>query len=195
MLHVRRPSAFKGWQFLCVLLVTFPPSVALSRHLQTFIEDQIETGDESLQIMARYCASRLSLIRRRGPRGKAPSIQEIESASDAAFNPSVFGRGLGDIMRTQQETYPEAAVPIILPFLADAMLAMDATKTEGIFRVAGDMDLVTELKVRIDRGHYSLYGLVGLDDVHVPASVFKLWLRELEEPLIPSGEWNRARQC
>lgn len=32
----------------------------------------------------------------------------------------------------------------------------------------------------------------GIDDPHVAASLFKLWLRELEEPVIPTRLYNAA---
>lgn len=35
----------------------------------------------------------------------------------------------------------------------------------------------------------------GINDPHVAASLFKLWLRELEEPIIPPSLYNEALQC
>jgi Rho GTPase-activating protein 39 len=35
----------------------------------------------------------------------------------------------------------------------------------------------------------------GIDDCHVPASLLKLWLRELEEPLIPERLYNDCLAC
>lgn len=78
-------------------------------------------------------------------------------------------------------------VPIILPFLADGILALGGTKSEGIFRVPGDGDAVSELKLRIEKGYYSLD---GVEDPHVLASLFKLWLRELCDPLVPDELYN-----
>jgi hypothetical protein len=78
-------------------------------------------------------------------------------------------------------------VPIILPFLADGMLALGGTKAEGIFRVPGDGDSVSELKLRIDRGYYTLD---DVDDPHILASLMKLWLRELCDPLVPEEMYN-----
>ena len=48
-------------------------------------------------------------------------------------------------------------------------------------RVPGDLDGVNALKVRCDQ-----WQLPSLEDAHLPASLLKLWYRELSEPLIPS---------
>lgn len=78
-------------------------------------------------------------------------------------------------------------MPIVLPFLADGILALGGSKAEGIFRVPGDGDAVSELRLRIDRGYYTLD---GVDDPHVLASLLKLWLRELLDPLVPEELYN-----
>jgi len=126
-------------------------------------------------------------VSNKGPRGKPPSLSEIETASDAAFNPSTFGESLDAIIRLQERNYPHQKCPIILPFLADGILALGGTKSEGIFRVPGDGDSVSDLKLRIDRGYYTLD---GVDDPHILASLFKLWLRELCDPLVPEEMYN-----
>lgn len=59
-------------------------------------------------------------------------------------------------MDLQARSYPSLKVPVILPFLADGILALGGLKAEGIFRVPGDGDAVSELKSRMDRGHYQL---------------------------------------
>ena len=108
---------------------------------------------------------------------------------DAAFNPSTFGETIDAVIRLQERTYPHLKVPIILPFLADGILALGGTKSEGIFRIPGDGDVVSELKIRIERGYYNLE---GVDDPHVPASLLKLWLRELCDPLVPTELYNEC---
>ena len=68
-------------------------------------------------------------------------------------------------------------MPIILPFLSDGILALGGMKSEGIFRVPGDGDSVSELKLRIDKGYYTLN---GFDDPNILASLLKLWLVEAQ---------------
>ncbi|XP_032298494.1 rho GTPase-activating protein 39 [Coturnix japonica] len=61
-------------------------------------------------------------------------------------------------------------------------------QTEGIFRVPGDIDEVNALKLQVDQWKIP----TGLEDPHVPASLLKLWYRELEEPLIPPEFYDRC---
>jgi len=49
-------------------------------------------------------------------------------------------------------------------------------------RVPGDIDEVNSLKLEMDKGRLPME---MLRDPHVPASLLKLWFRELEDPLIP----------
>ncbi|KAJ8473220.1 hypothetical protein ONZ45_g16377 [Pleurotus djamor] len=182
-------SVFKGWQLLCVLLITFPPSKNFETYLQSFIQQRTSQSEGRVDVMAKYCLRRLASIAKKGPRGKPPTAAEIEIASDAAFNPSTFGESLDAIIRLQERNYPHQKVPIILPFLADGILALGGPKSEGIFRVPGDGDSVSELKLRIDRGYYTLD---GVDEPHVLASLMKLWLRELCDPLVPEEMYNEC---
>jgi hypothetical protein len=82
-----------------------------------------------------------------GPRGKIPLQQEIERAQEAPFQASLFNETLEDIMRAQDEedaSVGRACTPLpkILLFLTDAILKLNGCKTEGIFRVPGDADMV-----------------------------------------------------
>ncbi|KAH9062427.1 hypothetical protein EDB87DRAFT_302411 [Lactarius vividus] len=95
-----------------------------------------------LDVIAKYYLKCLSAIAKKGPRSKPPSLAEIETASDAAFNPSTFGEPLDAVFRLQERTYPTQRVPIVFPFLADGVLALGGTKSKGISRVPGLMRLL-----------------------------------------------------
>ncbi|KAI6011656.1 hypothetical protein EDC04DRAFT_3145728 [Pisolithus marmoratus] len=99
------------------------------------------------------------------------------------------GESLDATLRLQERNYPNEKIPVILPFHADGILAPGGMKCEGIFRVPGDSDLVSQLKLRIDRGYYTLE---NVDDPHMLASLLKLWLRELCDPSSPRSSTTTA---
>ncbi|KAG2052467.1 hypothetical protein BDR06DRAFT_997612 [Suillus hirtellus] len=108
-------------------------------------------------------------ISKKGPRIKPLTMAEIETASDAAFNSSTPWELL-DVTSPSQSPIPLRRI-----------LALGIVKVEGIYRVPGDSDFVSELKLRIDRGNYTPD---GVDDPHVLALLLKLWSRKLCDPLM-----------
>lgn len=66
---------------MCVLLVTFPPSKNFETSLRAFMQQATSQHEGRVDIMAKYCLRRLSYISKKGPRGKPPSVAEIETAS------------------------------------------------------------------------------------------------------------------
>ncbi|EAL23082.1 hypothetical protein CNBA6070 [Cryptococcus deneoformans B-3501A] len=182
-------SVVLGFQLFCVFVNSFGPSKNFETFVKNFLEKHLNDQSDGIGVMAKYCMTKIETFSTIGRRAKPLTVGEIEHASDAAFYPSVYGESLVRIMDLQKTSYPQLKVPVILPFLADGILALGGTRSEGIFRVPGDGDSVAELKSRMDRGHYQLK---GIGDPHVVASLFKLWLRELEEPLIPTALYNDA---
>uniref|UniRef100_A0A668AFJ6 Rho GTPase-activating protein 39 n=1 Tax=Myripristis murdjan TaxID=586833 RepID=A0A668AFJ6_9TELE len=100
---------------------------------------------------------------------------------NAIFSPSMFGSSLEEVMALQKERYPDRQLPWVQTRLSEEVLGLNGDQTEGIFRVPGDIDEVNALKLQVDQWKIP----TGLEDPHIPASLLKLWYRELEEPLIP----------
>lgn len=80
-----------------------------------------------------------------------------------------------------ERNYPHKQSPSRFPVPRRRILALGVVKVGGIHRVPGDSDFVSELKLRIDRGNYTPD---GVDDPHVLASLLKLWLCKLCDPLM-----------
>ncbi len=64
-------------------------------------------------------------------------------------------------MINQASKYPTDVLPKVLVFLVDSILRLKGHKTEGIFRVPGEIEAVSALKCRIESGNYSLDGITG----------------------------------
>ena len=94
---------------MCVLLVTFPPSKNFEEFLRPFIRQNTQQAEGRVDIMAKYCLQRLAIISKKGPRGKAPTAAEIETASVSEPYPFSNNLLLKRACRTQPSTPPPSA--------------------------------------------------------------------------------------
>ncbi|XP_063816223.1 rho GTPase-activating protein 39-like isoform X1 [Pseudophryne corroboree] len=139
---------------------------------------------------AKYCYRKLQKVAITGGKKglRKPTLEEIEQAKDAILTPSLFGSSLEEIMERQKEVYPDRRLPWVQTQLSQQVLALGGERTEGIFRVPGDIDEVNALKLQVEQWRIP----DTLSDPTIPASLLKLWYRELEEPLIPQQFY---KQC
>ncbi|KAJ3304423.1 hypothetical protein HDV03_002767 [Kappamyces sp. JEL0829] len=174
----------RGWQVMGVLVATFPPSKNLENYLKNFVQQHfgLEGAGSALDTIIRHAYSVLVRTCKTGPRGRTMTRAELDQVVQAPFKNSVFGDSLERIMeRQKQESNDE--LPKVLTSLIAVFKRLEGQKSEGIFRVPGDAEGVSDLKCRIDKNDYDFSYLT---DPNIPSSLLKLWLRELAEPLIPS---------
>jgi hypothetical protein len=65
---------------MSTLVVTFPPSKNFEQYLMKFLTDYVESNDLRTAVFAKHCLTKLERISVKGPRGKVPTIAEIERA-------------------------------------------------------------------------------------------------------------------
>ncbi|KAM3925673.1 rho GTPase-activating protein 25 [Leptodactylus fuscus] len=114
----------------------------------------------------------------------------VKGIKKAAGFPSgaVFGQRLADTMAYERK-YGRHMVPILIEKCADFILEKGLDE-EGIFRLPGQDNLVKQLKEAFDAGERPSFSRDT--DVHTVASLFKLYLRELPEPVVP---WSQYEDC
>ncbi|XP_071773544.1 rho GTPase-activating protein 39 isoform X2 [Centroberyx gerrardi] len=139
---------------------------------------------------AKFCYRKLQKVAITGGKKglRKPTLEEIDHSRRAIVTPSLFGSSLEEVMERQTELFPDRKLPWVQVQLSQYVLALGGAQTEGIFRVPGDIDEVNALKLQVDQWRIP----ENLSDPNVPASLMKLWYRELEEPLIPM---NFYKQC
>ncbi|XP_052396700.1 rho GTPase-activating protein 39 isoform X1 [Carassius gibelio] len=152
--------------------------------------EEEEDKDLPISTYAKYCYRKLQKVAITGGKKglKKPTLEEIDHSRNAIVTPSLFGSALEEIMERQSELFPERKLPWAQVQLSQCVLALGGAQTEGIFRVPGDIDEVNALKLQVDQWKLP----DNLSDPSVPASLLKLWYRELEEPVIPQSFY---KQC
>ncbi|KAG0321619.1 hypothetical protein BGZ99_003793 [Dissophora globulifera] len=187
-----REGSIKGWHLFTILLITFAPSKNLHDYLASFLNQHSTTSLHPIPVMAHHCLDLLRRISKRGARAKLLTLVEIARAQEAAFRPSVFEATLERLMGRQMAAGGEWAawrVPRLMVFLKESVVKLGGLRTEGIFRISGDLGAVAELRARIELGNYDI---TGITDPHVPCSLLRLWIRDLPEPIIP---YDMYQQC
>ncbi|KAJ8912956.1 hypothetical protein NQ315_000011 [Exocentrus adspersus] len=118
-------------------------------------------------------------------------IPQLEKEIGNSAVRKVFGTDLKEHLRV---TGKRIAYPLEICI---SILSQYGILEEGLFRVAGSTSKVKRLKLSIDSGCFSAL-IPEYRDVHVLASLLKLYLRELPEPLLTfslHNEWINAIQC
>ncbi|XP_020791519.1 rho GTPase-activating protein 39 isoform X1 [Boleophthalmus pectinirostris] len=152
------------------------------------------TDDEEeglpISTYAKFCHRKLQKVAITGGKKglRKPTLEEIDHSRRAIVTPSLFGSSLEEVMERQSELFPDRKLPWVQVQLSQYVLGLGGAQTEGIFRVPGDIDEVNALKLQVDQWRIP----ENLSDPNVPASLMKLWYRELEEPLVPMDFY---KQC
>ncbi|KAM4678317.1 rho GTPase-activating protein 25 isoform 2-T2 [Discoglossus pictus] len=117
----------------------------------------------------------------------------VKAIKKAAGCPSgaVFGQRLVDTI-TYEKKFGRHLVPILMEKCADFIRERGLSE-EGIFRLPGQDTMVKQLKEAFDAGERPSF--CKDTDVHTVASLFKLYLRELPEPVIPWSQYEDFLTC
>ncbi|XP_029931982.1 unconventional myosin-IXAa isoform X2 [Myripristis murdjan] len=105
--------------------------------------------------------------------------QKMTTKCSKKFDPELSSRQFG--VEVSRLTSDERTVPLVVEKLIN-YIEMHGLYTEGIYRKSGSANKIKELKQGLDTDVDNM----NLDDynIHVIASVFKQWLRDLPNPLM-----------
>ncbi|NXQ61899.1 RHG25 protein, partial [Anthoscopus minutus] len=104
---------------------------------------------------------------------------------------SVFGQGLAETVAYEQK-FGQHQVPILVQESAE-FIREHGLAEEGIFRLPGQDSLVRQLRAAFDAGERPSFHRDT--DVHTVASLLKLYLRELPEPVVPWLQYEDFLLC
>ncbi|XP_027524885.1 rho GTPase-activating protein 25 [Corapipo altera] len=115
------------------------------------------------------------------------SIRRVLGSASGA----VFGQRLAETMAYEQK-FGQPQVPILVQKCAE-FIREHGLSEEGIFRLPGQDNLVKQLRDAFDAGERPSFDRDT--DVHTVASLLKLYLRELPEPVVPWAQYEDFLLC
>ncbi|XP_059518058.1 rho GTPase-activating protein 22 isoform X4 [Myotis daubentonii] len=107
------------------------------------------------------------------------------------ISPGIFGQRLEDTVHHERKYGPRLA-PLLVEQCVDFIRARGLSE-EGLFRLPGQANLVRDLQDAFDCGEKPLFD--STTDVHTVASLLKLYLRELPEPVVPFARYEDFLSC
>ncbi|XP_075949064.1 rho GTPase-activating protein 22 isoform X2 [Anarhichas minor] len=118
-------------------------------------------------------------------------VKAIRRVIWAPFGGGIFGQRLEDTVQYEKKFGPRLA-PLLVEQCVD-FIRERGLDEEGLFRMPGQANLVKELQEAFDCGDKPLFD--SNTDVHTVASLLKLYLRELPEPVIPFSKYEDFLSC
>ncbi|NXB47042.1 RHG24 protein, partial [Leucopsar rothschildi] len=118
-------------------------------------------------------------------------VKSIRRVIWAPFGGGIFGQKLEDTVRYEKR-YGNRLAPMLVEQCVD-FIRQRGLKEEGLFRLPGQANLVKELQDAFDCGEKPSFD--SSTDVHTVASLLKLYLRELPEPVVPYAKYEDFLSC
>nr|XP_048277184.1 rho GTPase-activating protein 22 isoform X3 [Myodes glareolus] len=118
-------------------------------------------------------------------------VQAIRRVIWAPLGGGIFGQRLEDTVHHERKYGPRLA-PLLVEQCVD-FIRERGLGEEGLFRMPGQANLVRDLQDSFDCGEKPLFD--STTDVHTVASLLKLYLRELPEPVIPFARYEDFLSC
>eukprot|EP00727_Mastigamoeba_balamuthi_P006351 m51a1_g2336 hypothetical protein (1030) ;mRNA; r:539990-543689 len=124
-------------------------------------------------------------------RRKSASTHSLPSSS-SQHPVAMVGRAppsLDETMERQKDDYPALDVPVFVVMLRDSLRRMDAYHSEGLFRIPGDQQELVLYSQYFDQDTFRI--IKARTTVHTLATLFKYYIREMPNPLIPTLQYER----
>uniref|UniRef100_A0A673IX88 Rho GTPase-activating protein 22-like n=1 Tax=Sinocyclocheilus rhinocerous TaxID=307959 RepID=A0A673IX88_9TELE len=118
-------------------------------------------------------------------------VKAIRRVIWAPFGGGIFGQRLEDTVQYERKFGPRLA-PLLVEQCVD-FIREQGLDEEGLFRMPGQANLVKELQEAFDCGDKPQFD--SNTDVHTVASLLKLYLRELPEPVVPFCKYEDFLNC
>ncbi|KAG7325447.1 hypothetical protein KOW79_011763 [Hemibagrus wyckioides] len=118
-------------------------------------------------------------------------VKAIRRVIWAPLGGGIFGQGLEDTVQYEKK-FGERLAPLLVEQCVN-FIRERGLDEEGLFRMPGQANLVKELQDAFDCGEKPQFDCNT--DVHTVASLLKLYLRELPEPVIPFCKYDDFLTC
>ncbi|NXK93933.1 RHG39 protein, partial [Formicarius rufipectus] len=196
--NFRYESLARGWELMAICLAFFPPTPKFHSYLEGYIYRHMDPVNDTKvtrhirHLLQRTNQKKPKLRKKPKPQPKEHHGVAISTYAKYCYNKlqkaALTGAKKG-LRKPSLEEIRHARNAVFSPSMFGSSL-QEAVALQRERYPERQLPWVNALKLQVDQWKIP----TGLEDPHVPASLLKLWYRELEEPLIPPEFYERCVQ-
>ena len=172
----------KGMELFLILSTIFPSSRNSENWIKAHLSQMSKHPDLLIHSISQFSYIRFSSRCAIGKPKENLEVNYIKKIpQQVSLNWLTFGASIYEMLWNQRLKEPKLPIPFIIYYLSEHILRKGAEKTEGIFRLPGNLKKVDEMANLINDGKECILNS-PLNDI---ASLFKKLFRELPDPVVP----------
>jgi hypothetical protein len=173
----------KTWELFLIVASIYPASEDRYKWILAHIARNTTDADERISFVSTFVFLRFETRHYLGkPFDYSSDRAYIDRIPEHITRPSAyFGVLLYELMWCQRIAYPKLPIPYVLYYMIQLLKERNALRTEGIFRTPGTEGVVRDLLFTVN----SEITTLARGDVNVIATLLKVWLQALPNPLVP----------
>ncbi|EAY03281.1 RhoGAP domain containing protein [Trichomonas vaginalis G3] len=182
----------KIWELILVISTFFPPSASIQPVVKHIIAENAMGTKAGINTIAKIAYIRLTA------RIESQEIFPMQPVHWIDLIPThvsqdnfIFGAPLLELVFSQRRSSPKCTIPLFMHRYIHEMWKAGIQKMEGVFRFPGNkvqMDLMVE-EINTGRDSYKDAEIMDM------ASVFKRWLAEIPDPIVPMAKYNKLKEA
>ncbi|EAY18281.1 RhoGAP domain containing protein [Trichomonas vaginalis G3] len=181
-------NVFRIWDLILVICTFYPPSPQIQPLVRHYVATDALGTKSGINNVAKMSYIRLAA---RCDSGETFPMQPSSWINFIPTHPSqdyfIFGAPLLELVFAQRRSAPKCTIPLFMHRFIHELWNAGLDKMEGMFRLPGNKVQVDLMVEEINNGKDSCYVGAELNDL---ASLFKRWLADMPEPLVPMSLYN-----
>jgi hypothetical protein len=175
------PIRQKTWELFLIVVTLYPSTKKAEPYIANHFLKSLGTTNKTIASLANFCLIRFSARCAVGKPMEVPNYSICHTIPEEHQICHIqFGASIYEQLWNQHRFLRRFPIPMFLHRTSEILIGKGAEKVQGIFRLSGDMKRVQQIALEVNSGKDTITS----GDVHVVASLFKKWFRDLPDAVV-----------
>jgi hypothetical protein len=173
----------RAWELFLIASTIFPASEERYLWILSHIARNTMDPDERVSLAATFIYMRFqSRYFLATPLDYETYVSQLEKIPMQVIKgKTCFGCIIYEAMYCQREEFPKLPIPYVVHLIVTTLKERNALRTPDIFTLSGNEGITASILADVNENVKA----VTKGDVHILASLLKIWLKQLANPLVP----------